>query len=643
MALETRLKHALRRILEHPAAGRPLRKLFWLLYKVTERQHQIAAQLLTRHPYVQKLNRLGGPITKKADHAQNTHDQALVRYYAGLRQSVERLPIKPRISVIVPVYKVKVSYLEECLQSVLAQIYDNWELCIVDDASHDPAIDQVLAAFSSQHADRVKYLKNENNLHISLSTNRALDVATGDYVAFLDHDDRLLPNALGEVVRFINLHGEPDVLYSDECIIDEKGDILGTYHKPDWSPLMHLSVNYTTHLSVYRRTLLQEIGGCRQGYEGAQDHDVMMRAVEKSTRPVVHIPINLYQWRSHQLSTASSSEAKPYAGTAGVKAVQDACLRRNLPATVTFEPHIHHYKVAFTLPKAAPLISIIILSKDSYKLVSACLQSIFTKTTYPNFEVILVDHDSQQPECHDLFRTYQNQYPTRFQTVTYRGPFNFAAMNQFGTTAANGEYYLFLNNDTEVITREWLEELLSVAQLPFVGAVGPKLLYPDRKIQHAGIMGFAHHIAGHVGLGEKEDTLAYFAYLQTTHEVMAVTGACLLIAADKYRSIGGFEEIYVPNGFGDVDFCLKAKAKGYSNIYVPYATLLHKESVTRKVTFELFEHYYMQKQWARDLTCDPYRNPSLEVGYHFRVDGQFRIQHPSRDLFSAILDGGRPI
>ncbi len=631
------MKVLARSILETDIVGRPLRKLFWLLYKISSKQTEIAAKLLNRHPYIQKLNRFG-PKAKSEILVETDRDSSLLRYYRNLQESISRLPIQPKISVLIPVYKVKIDFLRECLASLAAQVYKNWEACIVDDYSQDPEIKEVLEEFAQKYPDKVRLYFNESNLHISRTTNRALEMATGEYAALLDHDDRLLPNALGEMVRFMNLHASPDILFSDECVIDEKGHVLGTYHKPGWSPFMHLSVNYTTHLSVYRRAILTDIGGCRAGFEGAQDHDMMLRATEVPGARVVHVPINLYQWRSHQMSTASNSDAKPYAAIAGMKAVEEACKRRGMEADTIFEPKLHHYRLKFKVPQdEQPLVSIIIPTRDGFDLIQSCLESLFSKTLYRNFEVILIDHESEDPRCLDMFMDYAQLYPEKFRTISFQGAFNFAEMNNLGANDAKGDYLVLLNNDTEVLTPEWLDELLSVAQIPQVGAVGPKLLYPNGKIQHAGVIGLGPYIAGHAGCNEKADSLAYFGYFQTMHETLAVTGACLMISKEKYKRVGGLENTYVPNGFGDVDLCLKLRQAGFSNIYVPYASLLHKESVTRKVTFELFEAYYMLEKWSQELLCDPYRNPCLELGHLYRTDERFKVQVPSSSVFQKIL------
>lgn len=629
------MKSLIIEILEAPIVGRPLRKLLWILTILTNKINTLTLKVFRHQPYVKKITRL--ELAQKEAKEQAAQDRALVCYYNTLRESLSRLPEHPRISILIPVYKPEIRFLRECLGSLAAQIYSNWEACIVDDASGDPQIDRLIEEFSQRFPNQVRYAKNPKNRHISVTTNHAFALATGEFISLLDHDDRLLPNALAEVVRHININPTTDIFYSDECIIDQEGKILGTYFKPGWSPLMHLSVNYTTHLSTYRRDLIQQIGGWREGFEGAQDHDLMLRAVEASRNPVIHIPINLYQWRSHELSTASGSEAKPYAAQAGMQAVREACQRRGYAADVVFEPRFHHYKVRFAIPDPKPLISIIIPTKDSFSLIDACLNSIFTKTTYRNFEVIAVDHSSTDGECLRLFADFSQRYPQQFKHVIYRGLFNFAALCQTGVAQSRGDFVLLLNNDTEVYSPEWLEELLSVAQLAEVGAVGGKLLYPNGRIQHAGIHGLGQMVAGHTGIHLKGDCSDYFGYLQTTHEVLAITGACLLVSRKKYDEVGGLDAVFVPNGFGDVDFCLKLRKHGYNNVYVPYAVLEHKESVTRLAAMEVFERSHMYQQWGSQLVCDTYRHISFQPFIPFAPEKQFSRQEPSEELFHKLM------
>ena len=591
---------------------------------------------LTRHPYVQRINR---QAFSKASGA----DGGFKRYYQSLANTVAELSYQPKISIVLPVYNVKESYFRECLKSVELQVYENWELCIVDDASTEIDVRSIVDEFSASHKEKYKFARNKINRHISVSSNEALKLASGDFIALLDHDDRLLPNALAEAVRFINLHNQPDILYSDESRVSEQGAKETTYHKPGWSPFMHLSVNYTTHLSIYRTDLVRSLGGFREGFEGSQDHDLMLRMTEASNKPIVHIPLALYQWRAHPKSTARTSTAKPYTATAGIKAVSEACQRRGTPAEVSFEPETLHYRVKFKVKDPAKLVSIIIPSKNGFDLIEPCLRSLFEKTTYKSFEVIIIDHNSDCSKCINLFSNYKERHPKQFKVIPYTGYFNFAKMNNLGVKESNGDYVLLLNNDTEVISPEWLTEMVSLAQFEQVGAVGPKLLYPDKKIQHGGLMGFGFHIAGHAGLNKDDNDPLYYHYLQTTHETLGVTGACLLVRKSIYLEVGGLEPSYVPNGFGDVDFCLKVRKAGYDNIYTPYARLFHKESPSRKASFELFERYYILEKWGKDLLMDEYVNLSMLKHPHFQAHEHYATQEISSLYFDALLNGNETI
>ncbi|RYZ82018.1 MAG: glycosyltransferase, partial [Proteobacteria bacterium] len=450
----------------------------------------------------------------------------LAKYYTYLSNIINEFPIQPKISILVPVYKVKKSYLEECLQSVVAQVYKNWEICIVDDCSESPELDTLIRSYVQKFPGRVKYSKNEVNSHISITSNNALAMATGDYIALLDNDDRLYPNALVEVVRYINLHNSPDILYSDERHIDDIGNPFHEpFRKPAWSPFFHLCVNYTTHLSVYSKPLISQIGGFRKGFEGSQDHDLMLRAVENTKKPVVHIPFCLYQWRAHSGSTAASVDSKPYAAIAGEKAITEALQRRGRPAVVSFDPRTAHYRLKFKLPDSPPMVSIIIPSRNGFELISQCLESIFAKTTYKNFEVVIVDNGSTDSKVLDLYESYKDKPVRVFIEEAY---FNFAKMNNIGIRHSKGDYVVLLNNDTTVITPEWIEELLGLAQHPEVGAVGAKLLYPNNTIQAAGIVMKGHLIAENKGARLEDDHWLYNHVMNTIHEVSGVTGACFM-------------------------------------------------------------------------------------------------------------------
>ncbi len=602
-------------------AIRILRKLLFMVSKFQARlnQHHSEAHQAALRPGGDRWN------------------EALDRYYRQLRSIQGSLSKKPLISIIMPVYKTPLKYLNECLASVAAQVYDRWELCIVDDGSQDSNVEDLLKQFAKQNPGKVKLLIENRNQGICIASQLALDQAQGDYIALLDHDDRLLPNALLEVTRTINASSEPDIIYSDEARINEDGIVESCFYKPDWSPLFSFAAHYSTHLTVFKTSLVRSVGGFRTGFDGSQDHDLMLRAVEASPRPVVHIPMILYQWRAHAQSTARSRDAKPYAAEAGVKAVSEACIRRGWPAQVKFDAKFERYRVRFDLKDPNILISIIIPSKDALDVLEPCLNSIFNKTTYPNFEIILIDHDSKSDAVLRLFKRMEANFADKFKCLSYTGEFNFAVMNNQAARAARGEYLLFLNNDTEVESPSWLEEMLSIAQLPTTGAVGAKLLFENRRIQHAGIVGLGKGVAGNAGVGLPHDSNHYYSYFQTTHEVLAVTGACLLVQKEKFDLVYGFNETDVPSGYGDVDLCLRLREKGFVNVYVPHAILLHKESSTRKAGVEVYEKWYMLNRWGKELATDPYLNPNLLMTTQYQIDFDSLFQQPLEPLFKQIL------
>ncbi len=568
-------------------------------------------------------------------------EQMLRSYYAFLRAHVTQYPLQPRISVLVPVYRPRPHFLREALESVAVQAYPNWELCVVDDHSQDAAVTEILHEYEQRLPDRFRLRVLEHNENISGASNAALELATGDYVALLDHDDRLYPNSLAEVVRHLNevvVHGgqRPQILYSDERVIGEHGEPLNDpFHKPDWSPMMHLSVNYTTHLSVYETALLREIGGFRKGFEGSQDHDLMLRATEAADAPVEHIPMVLYQWRAHELSTAQSLDAKPQAAVAGVNAVREACQRRGFPAAVEFEPTTGHYRVDFEIAEPKPLVSIVIPSRNGASLLRRCITSIIDKTTYAPYEIVVVDNGSDEPAALDLLSRYEAEGLVR--VVSDDDYFNFGRLCNKGAAAASGEYVVLLNNDTEVITGDWLEAMVGIAQQPGVGAVGAKLLYESGSVQHAGVIGLGDVVAGHSGRHRPADESMYIHLMNTVHEAVAVTAACLCVRKSVYEKVGGLDDQWVPNAYGDVDLGLRLRELGYVNVYTPYAQLYHLESPSRGLNIETFERTYMRRHWGAQLLTDPYVNPNLERGEWYVVDRRFPQPEVPGSLFEVLL------
>lgn len=527
---------------------------------------------------------------------------------------------KPLISIIMPVYNPPIEFLREAIASVIAQVYPYWELCIADDASPNPQIREVLEEYA-QADERIKVVFRSENGHISRSSNSALELATGEFIALLDHDDVLAPEALYEMVLMLNKHPEADMIYSDEDKIDEENRRKYPFFKPDWCPDSFLSRMYTCHLGFYRRSLITEIGGFRVGFEGSQDYDLVLRFTEK-TNQIFHIPKILYHWRIHEQSASSGAAAKPYAYEAGQRAIAEAIERRGEPGRVFGVPKVPgHYTVRYDI-KIHDLVSIIIPTRDLGRLLNQCLESIFEKSTYPNYEVILIDNGSTEPYADKVITDWLNKEPQRLQCYTYGVPFNYSKLNNFGVSKANGNYLLFLNNDTEVITPDWIEAMVEQAQRPIVGAVGALLLYPDDTIQHAGVILGLGGVAGHEHSLLPATASGYFNRVISINNHSALTGACLMCRRDVFEAVGGFNEEDLAVAFNDVDLCLKIVTAGFRNVYLPHTVLYHYESKSRgkdntpekQARFQR-EIDYMHKRWATFIENDPCYNPHFSLQY----------------------------
>lgn len=536
-----------------------------------------------------------------------------------LASSLPALKYQPLISIVVPVYNTPEVYLRQAIDSVLEQIYPNWELCIADDASTDPAICSVLEAYSAKD-DRIKTVFRTENGHISLASNSALEIATGDFVALLDHDDFLTPDALYEIIVLLNQYPEADMIYSDEDKIDDAGKLRDPFFKPDWCPDSFLSRMYTCHLGVYRRSLIEQIGGFRAGYEGSQDYDLVLRFTEK-TEQIFHIPKVLYHWRIHEESASSGVVAKPYAYEAGQRAIAEAIKRRSEPGMVTENPQFRgHYTVRYHI-QSHDRVSIIIPTRDLGYLLNQCLESIFKKSTYPNYEVILVDNGSTESYTENVISDWLNREPDRFYCYSYTIPFNYSKLNNYGASQAKGKYLLFLNNDTEVITPSWIEAMVEQAQRLSIGAVGARLLYSDHTLQHGGVILGIGGVAGHLHKGVERSNYGYFHRLLDTLNYSAVTAACLMCRRDVFDRINGFNEDLAV-AFNDVDFCLSVLKAGFRNICLPHAELYHHESKSRgyedtpakQVRFQQ-EIDYMWDRWKTLLLNDPCYSPNLSLKY----------------------------
>ncbi|MBO7657033.1 glycosyltransferase [Candidatus Saccharibacteria bacterium] len=537
---------------------------------------------------------------------------------------IEKLKYRPLISVVIPVYNVDGKYLRECIESVLGQSYNNFEICIVDDASSNKETLAVLQEYEKNKKVRVKYRKK--NGHISRTSNDAIDMAKGEYVALLDNDDLLVKDALYEVVKVLNKDKKIDFVYTDEDKIDMDGKRCWPNFKPDFSPDTFLSMNYICHLSVIRTSLLRKVGGFTVGLEGAQDFDLFLR-VSENTDNIYHIPKILYHWRMIPGSTAVDMGNKDYAADSGWKSVELALKRRGLDGRVEKDAVTQCYQVFYNLKKE-PLVSVLIPTKDHAKITEVCLRTLYEKTVYKNFEVILIDNGSTEKESLELFEKYKKEHKN-FKVLREDIEFNYAKLNNLAAKEAKGEYLVLLNNDTEIITPEWLNILVGYAALPHVGAVGAKLLYPDNTIQHAGVLlglGGPNSVAVHALLGAPEGDPGNCARLRVPYNYSAVTGACLCVSKKKYEEVGGLEED-LKVAYNDVDFNLKLLEKGYYNVVVPMAKLYHHESKSRgsdmtKVKYErlMEESDFMWEKWGKVLDNDKFYNKNFSKLLWFALD-----------------------
>lgn len=546
----------------------------------------------------------------------------------AMTQEIATFHYQPKISIAMPVYNVEEKWLRLCIDSILNQVYTNWELCMADDASTDPNVKKILTEYQ-QLDERIRIVFREQNGHISEATNSALAIATGEFVALLDNDDELAINAFYEVVKVLNENPELDLIYSDEDKIDMDGNRSDPAFKPDWSPDLLLGTNYISHLGVYRRSILEEIGGFRKGYEGSQDYDLVLRFTEKTTKErITHIPKVLYYWRMLPTSTAVDQGSKGYAFEAGLRAVQDALVRRGINGHATHGAANGLYDVYYDI-ESEKLVSIIIPTKNGYKDVQRCVSSIIEKTTYQNYEIIMADNGSTDPKMHELYAKFEQQLPGRFFVESIDIPFNFSTINNRAAKKAHGEYLLFLNNDTEVITENWLTLMVSFAQQERIGCVGAKLLYPNNTVQHAGVILGLGGVAGHGHYGYPHGDLGYFGRLAINVNYSAVTAACLLMKKADFDAVGGFEEAFTV-AFNDVDLCLKVQALGRDNVWLHEAELYHFESQTRgyddkgkkKKRFEQ-EKVMMEEKWGPLIENDPFYNPNLTrdiPNFSLRID-----------------------
>ncbi|PYE16631.1 GT2 family glycosyltransferase [Paraburkholderia silvatlantica] len=534
----------------------------------------------------------------------------------SIRARISALSSAPLISVVMPVYNPKPEWLAEAIESVRHQIYPHWELCIADDCSPDPAIRALLERCAADEP-RIKVVFREKNGHISAASNSALSLATGAWVALLDHDDLLPEHALFCVADAIVRNPSVQLIYSDEDKIDTSGNRFEPYFKCDWNADLFLSHNMFSHLGVYRKALVDEVGGFRLGFEGSQDYDLALRCVERvDAAQILHIPRVLYHWRLHAASTASGVEAKPYAAIVGENAINEHLRRQAVQGVAEYIDY--GYRVRYALPAQPPLVSIVVPTRNALRLLRRCIDSVLEKTHYPNYEILIVDNGSDDAETL-RFLTSIAENP-QIRVLRDARPFNYSALNNRAVEAANGELLCLLNNDIEVISPDWLSEMVGLALQPRVGAVGAKLVFPGDTIQHAGLVLGIQGVAGNAHKHVPRATRGYFGRAALVSSFSAVTAACLVTRKAVYEEVGGLDEVNLAVAYNDVDFCLRVREAGYRNVWTPFAELYHHESATRgldddPVRRERFEREtaWMKHRWREALKYDPFYSPNLTI------------------------------
>ena len=522
-------------------------------------------------------------------------------------------PVK--ISVLVPAYRTPESYLRQMIESVQAQTYENWELCIADGSGKEESLEKIVSQYAAKDS-RIRYQLLDKNEGISGNTNAAIRMASGEYLAFFDHDDLLAEDALYEAARAIE-EQKAELIYTDEDKVRaDLSEYFQPHFKPDYNPDLLCANNYICHLVVVKKELADRVGGLRKEFDGAQDHDFLLRITERTDR-IVHIPKVLYHWRIHKASTADNPASKLYAYQAGQKAISEHLKRLGLEAEVSQTKDFGFYRVSYPV-QGTPLVSIVIPNKDEKDTLKACLESIKEKTTYPSYEIVIVENNSQTSEIFEYYKEIDGKDGIR--VVTWKEPFNYSKINNFGFQYAKGDYVICLNNDITVITPSWIEEMLGYCQRPGTGIVGVRLYFPDDTIQHAGIIVGMGGCAGSLFVGMNRKRTGYMHKAALVQDLSAVTAACMMVKREAFEAAGGFEESLAV-AFNDVDFCLKVRRAGYLVVYNPYAELYHYESKTRgledspeKQRRFQSEIEYMRCHWLDILKRgDPYYNRNFSL------------------------------
>ena len=523
---------------------------------------------------------------------------------------------KPLISIVIPLYQTPEPYLRELIDSVKAQSYENWQLCLADGSPDDR-----LKGFLDRNygkENRIVYRKLEQNGGISVNTNEAVMLATGEYLMLCDHDDTLEPDALYEITRAINEKDAPDVLYTDEDKVSMDGKhYFDPNFKPDYNLFRLRENNYICHIFVVKKALTDRVGLLRTEFDGAQDYDFIFRCCEEADK-VVHIPKVLYHWRCHMDSTAADPESKAYAYQAGRRAIKEHYQRMGIDASVEMTERPGWYR-SYVKIQDNPKISIIIPNKDHIEDLELCLFSLTKRSTYKNYEILIVENNSEKPETFEYYKKLPDRYP-KVKVLTWEKEFNYSAINNFAAKQAEGVYLLFLNNDVEILTPQWMEEMLQICQQKDVAITGAKLYYPDDTIQHAGVVLGLGGIAGHIMCKASREDPGYFGRTVTVQEISAVTAACMMIRTEDFWNAGGFDETFQV-AFNDIDLCMKVRAAGKKIVFTPYAELYHYESKSRGLEDTPEKQFRFDKEvkafeakWSEQLAKgDPYYSPNLSV------------------------------
>ena len=550
-------------------------------------------------------------MRRKLSQKKNPPKEPSGKELEDMRIQCASFEYRPKISIITPVLNTREEWLRSSIESVLHQIYDNWELCIADDGSDQPHIRETLNFYQQKDARiKVKYL-NENQ-GVSGASNEALAMANGEFIGFLDHDDQLLPNALYEVVLMLNRNASADFIYSDEILISKRGKPVFAYFRPDFSLDYMLSHCYIVHFVVIRASILKKIGGFRAEFKVSQDYDLFLRVLSQ-TRNVLHIPKILYKWRQYESSTGHLLKERVMESSR--RALQDFADREGIKGVVWGTKNFNFFRLKRDILDR-PKISIIIPTKDRIDLLRRCIESIQNRSSYDNYEIIIVDNMSQEEETaaylDGLGKSYEN-----CRIIKFNEKFNYSMLNNYAAEFARGEHLLFLNNDIEVLNSDWLEAMLEQSQRDEIGCVGAKLLYPDRKIQHVGVVVGWGGRAEHIYKWLHSNDIGYMGHFVSIRNYSAVTAACMMLRKSIFNEVGGFDERF-EIGFGDVDLCLRVRELGYENLFTPYAELLHYESATRGRSFSFDPHPNDTKRfierWQEYIKGgDPYYNPNLPL------------------------------